>query len=185
MSNDRKSARKQAVALADAERRLKQALSLSQALLRSLVAYEAALPHAPSVINSGLPDDEMTERSFESLKRLEITSYLRVESLLALHLACLRAVIEKWKLWGFSDQEVDKLLADPIAADLKGFRDVIFHAGMFDDKHLHRLGSNAGLVKWSTSVVSALRAALIDWHDHATERMNSYAATRQSHDSNR
>ncbi len=123
---------------------LKRLASLSIALMRADAAQEQGFESWTAVAPKS--DDELVTELLEVVRQVSNNDLSRADGLLALHLASLYAVAEKWKAWGFKDPTVDRLLMSPHLATLKGYRHAVFHVDL--------------MVDWSKELAAAFRAAL-------------------------
>jgi hypothetical protein len=140
--------------------RLKRLASLSIALMRADAAQEQGFKSWSEMAPLVKSDEELATELLEVVRRVSNNDLSRADGLLALHLASLYAVAEKWKAWGFKDDWVDRLLKSPHLATLKGYRHAVFHVDLMDAKGLVALTKQRDVVDWSKELAAAFRAAL-------------------------
>jgi len=154
---DRKSIRKQKRQLELTKGRLKKVYSLSLGLLRSGAAYENFLGEWSAAKSSRAALQKSLPLAVEKVHNNALTSS---SALLALHLAALYAVVEKWRKWKFVDSEVDKLLQNPFLKTLEKYRHTVFHVERYDVGGTLEMLSQPKILCWTRLLSEAIRAAL-------------------------
>jgi hypothetical protein len=149
---------------------------LTFAFLRVETLYEMFERELRAMNASGESDEVLRRDAAAAIKRIENTSYGRVNALFMLQLAALYAVVERWQIWRFADSSVDQLLDEPHVRLLENFRHVIFHADYHDHKDLPALAEHDETLEWAAKLSSAFPEYLRRWHadpvGHVTEHLN-------------
>ena len=108
-----------------------------------------------------LSDDQLVLEVMESARTVRNNETSIAFGMLALHLATLYAVAEKWREWGFSDPTVDQLLTSPYLKVLKKYRHTVFHVDLLDAPGAAELAAKKEVVDWSKVLAAAMRTALV------------------------
>jgi len=164
MVNPRKRQRQQVVNTAAIQRLLKRGYSLSLALMRSAAAYEVYHREMTGLGWGGQTDDQLVSTIPSAVTKIQNNGLTRTFTMLALHLALLYAVVEKWRKWRFEDPRVDTLLKSPFLPKLEHFRHAIFHADEFDAKDVLEFNTDPVIVQWTGDLFNAIRTSLIELH---------------------
>jgi hypothetical protein len=141
--------------------RLKRLASLSIALMRGDAAVEKGSEAMSAVWARRLSDEYLVAEVMESARVVRNNDVSTAFGMLALHLATLYAVAEKWKAWGFSDPAVDQLLTSPHLGVLRKYRHTVFHVDLLDAPGAAELSARQEVVDWSKELAAAFRAALV------------------------
>ena len=165
MVNPDKRRRQQDADTAKIQRLLKRGHSLSFALMRSAAAYEAFHREWAALSQGGETDDHLVSTILSAVTKIENNGLTRTSTMLALHLALLYAVVEKWREWKFEDPRVDRLLRSSLLPKLKHFRHAIFHADEFDHKDVMEFNADPVIVQWTGDLFNAIRTSLIELHE--------------------
>jgi len=156
-----KEGRKAAAAEAALTLRLKRLASLSIAVMRGDAAAERGRDAISAVWARRLTDDEQVAEVMESARVVRNNDTSTAFGMLALHLATIYAVAEKWTEWRFSDPTVDQLLRSPHLKVLKKYRHTVFHVDLLDAPGAAALAASKEVVDWSKELAAAFRAALV------------------------
>lgn len=141
--------------------RLKRLVSLSVAVMRGDAAAARGGEAMSIVWARRLTDDQQVAEVMESARLVRNTDTSIAFGMLALHLATLYAVAEKWKEWRFTDPIVDQLLTSPHLKVLKRYRHTVFHVDLLDAPGAAALAASQEVVDWSKELAAAFRAALV------------------------
>ena len=174
MAKAAKRARQTAAITAAMERTLRRVSSLAIALMRADAAYEKGAEAMSAATARGISDDQAVAELLGCTNRVENNDLTRASGLLALHLASIYAVAEKWRVWQFADPEVDPLLDSPHLAVLEEFRHGVFHIDPFDAASLTNLATRREVIEWSRQLASAFRKALRAWSTDPRGRMTEH-----------
>jgi hypothetical protein len=156
------------------ERTLRRVASLSIALMRADAAYEKGAEAMKAALAQGLSDDDLVIQLVDCTHRVQNNELSRAAGLLALHLASVYAVAEKWTKWKFADVTVDGLLASPHLRVLKKYRQGVFHVDEFDARSLVELATRKEVIDWSKGLADSFRTVLRSWADDAKTRMTEH-----------
>ena len=109
-------------------------------------------------------EDVLRTEALEATKRLENSDLTRANALFAMMLAALYPVVEKWRVWHFSDPEVDRLLQSPNVKLLEKYRHVVFHADYYDNANMKKFMEKDDITAWTGQLAAAFRDYLRRWH---------------------
>jgi len=156
-----KEERRAAAANAALTLRLKRLASLSIAVMRGDAAVERGWEAMSRVWARNLSDDQLVAEVMESARVVRNNDTSTAFGMLALHLATVYAVAEKWREWRFADPTVDRLLTSPHLKVLKKYRHTVFHVDLLDAPGAAALAASKEVVDWSKELAAAFRAALV------------------------
>jgi hypothetical protein len=152
---------------------------LGAALLRTESVREAGRPFAEELAADPNGGDGFLERLIADVRAQQQNPLLQAGNLMMVHLGLLYAVIEAWSNWHFTDARVDELLKAPFIADLRDFRNAIFHVSIATEARVLRWGDEPDRIAWSKDVERALRSAILDWDAHLAERIVQYPRVKE------
>jgi hypothetical protein len=154
------------------ERRVKRLLYLSDALCRVTVLFGDYLEARQSFLAAGgKSDDALLDQHYEMMQRLEPSAFSRVETYMGHFMALLYEIADKWTKWGFHDVKVAALLDNTRIAQLKRFRQTVFHV----DDTIHReavaFADDEHSLQWCVQLLAEIRRSLLEWHADLKEKM--------------